>query len=215
MTTEKIFPYSESTLLKIAAKFNKELSLHRSAISGFDQEINELFEQEFQNALELSITHPQNKTLNKETVRLHGEIETMIEEVKQHIIFIKYYFLKTFPHDPTIWEQFGYCEIENTSHNYFKLQICLEKLVNTVEERQNELGRSKFPFERVKEIERLARKIDEKNHQIIEYYEINDKSDNERIDKLNELYRLMQQIDFAARKYRISHHEEFQTLLLP
>ncbi len=215
MKASKIFPYSESELLRTAALFSKKLSEHHHEIEGSDPALNENFLNQFHEALELSITHPQNKSFDQQTMRLHGEMDQLIQEIKGHVISIKFYFQKTFPHDPRVWEQYGHCEFEKTSHNYFKVQLCITQLLEMIEVKHEELRHAKFPFDTIREVVRLKKTISEKNDEIIDYYEENDTEDAERITKLNDLYHLMQIIDSAVRRYRVAHKGAFKKLLLP
>jgi hypothetical protein len=171
--------------------------------------------QQFKTALENAVTHQQNKSLDEESVKLHDEIGKLILELKNHVIDIKFYFQKAFPHDPEIWGQYGYCEFEQTSQNYFKLDICLIHLLEIVKKKENELRRNKFQFEIIAEIERLKKNIIAKHDEIIDYYEENDTEDEERIVMLNELYHLMQIVDNSVRKYQITHQGALKTLTLP
>jgi hypothetical protein len=215
MKTVKIFPYSESELLRTATRFSKKLSEHLQKIEDHDPDLNEQFMQQFKAALELSITHPQNKSFDERVIKLHDEIGKLILEIKKHVMNIKFYFQKAFPHDPEIWEQYGYCEFEQTSQNYFKLDNCIDHLLEMVKKREDELRRNKFHFETIAEVEKLKKNIKDKHDEIIDYCEENDAEDEERVAKLNNLYHLMQIIDASVRKYRITHHGALKALILP
>ncbi len=215
MKTLKIFPYSESELLRTAVRFDQKLQQHRSKIEDYEPELNDQFVQQFKNALERSITYPQDKNFDQQTIRLHAEMELLIEELKHYVANIKFYFQKAFPHDPRMWEQYGYCEFDETSHNYFKIQHCLAQLFEAIEQNRVVLKRVQFPFGSITDVERLKQNIGEKNDEIIDYYEESEQVDEERIEKLNELYRLMQIIDNAVRKYRVQHKGALKKLILP
>lgn len=215
MKTTKIFPYSESELLRTATRFSKKLSEHLQKIEDYDPQLNEQFMQQFQAAYELSVTHQQNKSFDEGTIKLHDEIGKLILELKNHVTDIKFYFQKAFPHEPGIWEQFGYCEFKEISQNYFKLHNCLDHLLDIIKKREDKLRINKFHFETITEVEKLKKSISDKHDEIIDYYEEYDTDDEERIVKLNNLYRLMQIIDTTVRKYRITHQGALRTLILP
>lgn len=194
----KIFPYTESELLKIASRFNKNLKSHFHDLQGHSIELDRDFVFRFKAAFYESRIRPVDQEVDRLTLKLHQELGNLINAVHNLFQMFKYYIQKAFPHDSRMWDSFGYCEIENAIHDYAKLHECLKDFIELINRKKYELLDVNCPEVSFGEIEELHRKIEEKQTEILQINDLKEVSNESRLNSMNKLYRLMQVIHNTA-----------------
>jgi len=192
------FPYNESELLKIASRFNKNLKVHFSDLQGFSAELDDNFIFRFKAAFYKSRIHSVNQEVDLFTRKMHDELVILIKTTQNLFQNFRYYIQKAFPYDTSLWEPFGYCEVENATHDYEKLLHCLEEFIKMINSKKYELLAVKCPEKSFIEIEDLFQKILIKHDEIHKSNQSKDAAKESRINSLNKLYKLMQLIHNAA-----------------
>jgi hypothetical protein len=194
----KNFPYTESEFLKIASRFNKNLKVHFHNLQGFSAELDSDFVFRFKAAFFKSRIHPVHQEPDLFTQKIHDELGILIKAAQNLFQNFRYYIQKAFPYDSTLWEPFGYCEVENATHDYEKLLHCLEEFIKMIKSKKHELLAVKCPEESFIEIEDLFRKIVEKHDEIQKSNSTKVAARESHINSLNKLYKLMQLVHNSA-----------------
>jgi hypothetical protein len=194
----KNFPYAESELLKIASRFNKNLKGHFHDLQGQSVELDRDFVFRFKAAFYESRVRPVDQEVAKLTLKLHQESGNLINAAHNLFHIFKLYIQKAFPHDSRIWDPFGYCEIENATHDYDKLHDCLSEFIKLIHSKRFELLAVNCPDTSFVEIEDLFNKIEEKHNEILQINDMKGVSNESRMISMNKLYKLMQVIHNAA-----------------
>jgi hypothetical protein len=194
----KNFPYSESELLEIASRFNKNLKLHFSDLQGFSAELDSDFVFRFKAAFFKSKIHLANQDVDQSTQKMQEELSSLITAAQCHFQNFRYYIQKAFPYNSELWEPFGYCEVQNATHDYDKLRHCLEDFIKMIKAKKFELLAVRCPEKSFKEMEDLFHKIEEVHDEILHTTNSKGIAEESRVNRLNKLYKLMQVVHNAA-----------------
>jgi hypothetical protein len=127
----------------------------------------------------------------------------------------RFYMNKAFPYDSTLWEAFGYCEIERVIHDYSSLSKCLDGSVKLINEKRSALRLAKCPDPILDEIVRLSKLVDEANNAMIKNLENIEFKNKINKARLNELFKLMKIVHSAASKCFKDDPEPFKYLTFP
>lgn len=191
----KSFTMQEHELFNTALALMKNLNRLSEANELMEKPVPNNLATEFKNRLETAITFPYNRNFNQETQLLHAEADRIVQILKKQVSEVKYFLQKAFPHDSRIWEQYGHCEFEKVSQNFFKTLLCIDRLCLLVKQYRSLLFKLNFPFRLTAEIEQLANILLARNNEIIIWYETNDGENNERIERLNRLSETMAEME--------------------
>lgn len=194
----KNFPYTESELLKIASRFNKNLKEHYQSLKGCSVELDHDFVFRFKAAFYESSICPVDQEVDKLTLKLHQELGKLINAAHNLFQNFRFYIQKAFPHDSRIWDPFGYCEVERATHDYDKLQECLDSFVKLIHTKKHELLAVNCPEASFNEITDLSNQIRGKHTEILKFTSIKGSSNESRIYSMNKLYKLMKIVHEAA-----------------
>lgn len=192
------FPYTESELLKIASRFNKNLKIHFNDLQGFSSKLDSDFVFKFKAAYFKSRIHTADQEVDLFTHEMYGELNKLISTTQTVFQDFRYYIQKAFPHDSRMWDAYGYCEVEHATHNYDELLHCLTDFISMIRAKKHELLDVKCPEKSFKEIEDLFGKIKEKHDEIMNWENKKNTSHEARLNNLNKLYKLMQVVHNAA-----------------
>jgi hypothetical protein len=194
----KNFPYTESELLEIASRFNKNLKQHFHDLEGFSDELDYNFIFRFKAAFYKSRIHPLHQEPDLFTHKIKEELNDLVTSAQNLFQNFRYYIQKAFPYDYDLWEPYGYCEVHNAVQDYDKLVHCLEDFIKMIKSKRYELLAVKCPDKSFKEIEDLYHKIEENHNEFLKSNSLKDITKESRINSLNKLYRLMQIVHNAA-----------------
>lgn len=194
----KNFPYTESELLKIASRFNKNLKEHIQDLQGHSVELDHDFVFRFKAVFYESRIRPVDQEVDRLTHKLNHELGHLINAVHNLFQTFKYYVQKAFPHDSRLWDSFGYCEVETAMHDYAKLHECLTEFIKMINSKKDELLAVSCPEPSFGEIEDVYNKIEEKQQEILQINDMKGVSNESRMISINKLYRLMQVVHNAA-----------------
>ena len=194
----KNFPFTESELLKIASRFNKNLKGHFHDLQGHSVELDQDFVFRFKAAFYESRIRPVDQEVDRLILRLHQELGNLINAAHNLFQIFRFYIQKAFPHDSRIWDAFSYCEVENATHDYTKLHDCLSEFIKLIHSKRRELLAVNCPDTSFDEIVDLFNKIEEKQNEILQINDMKEVSNESRIISMNKLYKLMQIIHNTA-----------------
>lgn len=194
----KKFPYTESELLKIASRFNKNLKIHFTYLQGYSAELDNDFLFKFKAAYFQSRIRSVDLEVDLFAQKMHEELDSMISEVQNVFQDLRYYIQKAFPHDSRMWDAYGYCEVEHATHDYDQLLHCLEDFIKMIRSKKYKLLAVRCPQKRFIEIEELFNKIQDKHIEILNWVNKKNASYQTRMNSLNKLYKLMQAVHNAA-----------------
>ncbi len=194
----KNIPYSESELLKIASRFNKNLKTHFNDLQGFSSKLDSDFVFKFKAAYFKSRIHTADPEVDLFTHEMYEELNRLINNTQIVFQDFRFYIQKAFPHDSRMWEAYGYCEVERATHNYEEMIHCLTDFISMIRDKKHELLAVKCPEKDFKEIEDLFIKIKEKHDEIVNWENKKNTSHEARLNNLNKLYKLMQVVHNAA-----------------
>ncbi len=211
----KNFPYTESELLKIASRFNKNLKIHFTDLQGFSSKLDSDFLFKFKAAYFKSRIHPAELEIDLFSQEMQEELKRFISAAQSVFQDFRYYIQKAFPHDSRMWDAYGYCEVEHATHNYEELLHCLSDFISMIRSKKYELlavGCHEKPF---REMEDLFLKIKEKHEEITNWENKKNTSHETHLNNLNKLYKLMQVVHNAAADRLKDDPQTMEKLTLP
>jgi len=211
----KNYPYTESELLKIASRFNKNLKEHIHNLKGHSIELDHDFVFRFKAAFYESKIRPVNQKVDKLKLKLNQEFDSLIISAHDLFQLFRLYVQKAFPHDSRIWDSFGYCEVEHATHDYEQLHECLEGFIKLINLKKHELIAVNCPEKSFNEIEDLYNEIVKKHQEILQMNDLKAVSAESRIDNLNKLYKLMQVIHNASKVRLKNDPQAMEKLTFP
>ncbi len=209
------FPYTESELLKIASRFNKNLKTHFTDLQGYSAELDSDFLFRFKAAYFKSRIRPAGLEVDLFAQKMHEELNSLINDVQIVFQDFRYYIQKAFPHDSRMWEAYGYCEVEHATHDYEELLHCLDDFIKLIRTKKYDLLAVRCPQKNFKEIEELYSKIQDKRREILDWDNKKSTLHEARMNSLNKLYKLMRVVHKAAAARLKDDPEIMEKLTLP
>ena len=208
-------PYSDDELLKIAAGFKKHLKDHlatfKSVYPGLDQNFIFRFK-----ALYYEV-HTQPSDYESESVKqtFKLELEALADQVRSLFPIFRFYLQKAFPYDSSIWQRFGYCELEKVVHDYSSLRECLDVSVRLIQDKRLELKSANCPDSALEEVVRLAKRVSDTDDELQEYFKKKTHRKEVYQNNMNELFKLMRMIHEAASKCLQKDPDSLKYLTFP
>lgn len=210
----KNFPYSESELLEIASRFKKHLKVHFDAIKSVNPELDQDFIFRFKALYYEAQSHSVLQEDNLDQV-FSLELKEFGDQVRNLFPIFRFYMIKAFPYNSTLWESYGYCELEKVILDFGSLRHCLEGSVKLITDKRAELKAANCPGPTLDEILRLSKKIGEVHEEILEYTEKKEIKCSCSENCLNELFKLMEIVHNTASQYYQNDPESLKYLTFP
>jgi len=185
------------------------------AFTNFDNGFADPFAENWLIKIEAGNDVVQDSLYLSSQIELTKHVELKMNECRDYFQMIKYFIEKAFPDRKEIWAQFGFNDYEKARTSETKMIQFFGVLHKTAIEFSAQLIAAGFGQEKIDKIESLQTELIDADYK----QEMSKKKrpviTQERIEKLNECYSIMQKVSKAGKIIFANNHAKYDQYLLP
>lgn len=216
-TEEKVRNYSgsDADMIQASRVMHGLFVEDKSAFTNFDNGFTDPYAENWLQKIEAGTDVIQDSLYLSNQAELTKNVELKMTECRDFFQMMKYFIEKAFPDRKEIWTQFGVNDYEKARVSETKMIQFLGVLHKTATEFSAELIAAGFSQEKIDKIELLQKELINADYE----QELSKKKrpavTQERIEKLNECYQLMQKVSKAGKIIFANNRAKFDQYLMP
>ncbi|MHB8904612.1 MAG: hypothetical protein ACYC6D_00625 [Melioribacteraceae bacterium] len=185
------------------------------AFTNFDSEFADPFAENWLQKIEAGNTVAQDSLYVSGQTELTKNVELKMTESRDFFQMMKYFIEKAFPNRKEIWTQFGVNDYDKARTSETKMIQFLGVLHKTAVEFKTELIAAGFSQEKIDKIAALLTELINADYEQEMSKKKRPAITQERIEKLNECYSIMQKVSKAGKIIFANNRAKYDQYLLP
>lgn len=207
--------YPTEVIIEVADRFNRNLKKHFDKIKQFCPKMDQNFFFRFKALYyELQTTSPHQETADKIN-ELNREIDDQIDHLKEVFIQVRYYFLRAFPYDTELLDQYSMFSCKADSDRRAQMVDCFMRFSQLIKNRSIELKIANCPLKLMDEVQRRSNALS----RIYTEFQLHKQESDDRDKKFHaicsDLIELMVKINEAAKSCLKDNPEAMGLFSLP
>ncbi len=211
----RIYTGSDADMIQASRVMHGLFVEDKTAFTNFDGGFSDPFAANWVQKIEVIKDVVQDSLYLSGQIELSKNVELKMNECKDFFQMMKYFIEKAFPNRKEIWAQFGFNDYEKARVSETKMIQFLGVLHKTSIEFSAELIAAGFSQEKIDKIASLQSELINADYE----QELSKKKrpavTQERIEKLNESFQLMQKVSKAGKIIFANNRAKFDQYLMP
>ncbi len=207
---------ADGVMLTNAELMHKYFTERKEQFQNFDAKTFHIdYDLHFLENINLAHTSDRDSVVIDEQAKETADVKIVIDECSERYSLIKYYVKKLFKDDIHTQNQFGLNDFRNVKQNPDKMIIFLDALLPKMEEHKTTLLEAGYPEAEMVEFFDIAKQLRKERVEQKDAKNVRTQKTKERVDKLNEVWEHLVEINEAAKLLFRKEPDEAKLFSLP